>query len=600
MLQQKDAHALFAPSASHRWIHCPASIEMSKDIPDSTSSYAHEGIVCHEVAAKCLKENLSADSFTGQVIDEVQMTKELLDGIQLYVDEVKGLTKEYSMTGGRIEFEVQITKDCWGTIDALLWNPEILIAGDLKMGKGVIVDVENNSQLMIYAVGGLMWLQREQGITPKKVILYIFQPRTVNPIRKWEIDRADLIMWYKDTLKPAIEQIKSGTTECVPGENQCRWCPVSNCAAQTTQLIKTAERAFAPFTEEVKPKIWHSATSGTLNLADISELLPSFEHIKNWIKSLEAYALGKALEGVHVPGHKVVEGRSNRKWKVDETVIAGWLKSKGYEAYDDPPLLSPTKVEKAMGKKEAEAHGLTNYVTKPPGKPTLVIETDKRPVMDTEVDKAFEEFVVSDSVGRTHPDEKVTLVNKSTITLVSPDDVEELAGAEEFAAAPDSKVVKDIADDLMDSMEAGEVILVSDEEEAKEFSALDRLKSASLPDVPGSDDIFDGGVDDMFSLGESSPELSKEQLKESESSGIETDAVSIIVTLSGSGKAKEPLKAPKRLEVLNMGRGGTKLVDVAKALNCGINTVKMHLRYLNERDGYGYKLYSDGTFIVFE
>jgi len=550
MLQQKDAHALFAPSASHRWIHCPASVEMSKDIPDSTSSYAHEGTVCHEVAAKCLKENLSADSFTGQVIDEVQMTKELLDGIQLYVDEVKGLTKEYSMTGGRIEFEVQITKDCWGTIDALLWNPEILIAGDLKMGKGVIVEVENNSQLMIYAVGGLMWLQREQGITPKKVILYIFQPRTVNPIRKWEIDRVDLIMWYKDTLKPAIEQIKSGTTECVPGENQCRWCPVSNCAAQAKQLVKTAERAFAPFTEEVKPKI-ETATSSTLNLADISELLPSFKHIKNWIKSLEAYALGKALEGVHVPGHKVVEGRSNRKWKADEMVIAEWLKSKGYEAYDDPPLLSPSKVEKAMGKKDAEAHGLTNYITKPPGRPTLVIETDKRPVMDTEVDKAFEEFAAVKAIAEVPP-EAVGMLDAE-------------------------KMMK-------------EVILVSDKEEAKEFRALDRLKSVPMKDEMGG----------MFDVGGSLPGLSEEPLKESESSGIETDAVSIIVTLSSSGKAKEPLKAPKRLEVLNMGRGGTKLVDVAKALNCGINTVKMHLRYLNERDGYGYKLYSDGTFIVFE
>jgi len=219
MLQQKDAHAKFAPSASHRWIACPASVELSKDEDDTTSSYAHEGSICHEIAAKCLKENLSADSFTGKVIDEVQMTKELLDGVQLYVDEVKGLTKEYSMTGGRIEFEVQITKDCWGTVDTLLWNSDILIAGDLKMGKGVIVEVENNSQLMIYAVGGLMWLQREQGIAPKKVILYIFQPRTVNPIRKWEIDRADLIMWYHNILKPAIEQIKSGTTECVPGRS---------------------------------------------------------------------------------------------------------------------------------------------------------------------------------------------------------------------------------------------------------------------------------------------------------------------------------------------------------------------------------------------
>ncbi len=81
-------HAVFAPSASHRWLFCPASIEMSKDIPESTSVYAHEGSVCHDVAARCLKEKLSADSFTGQVIDEVQMTKELLDAIHMYVDEV--------------------------------------------------------------------------------------------------------------------------------------------------------------------------------------------------------------------------------------------------------------------------------------------------------------------------------------------------------------------------------------------------------------------------------------------------------------------------------------------------------------------------------
>lgn len=591
MLEQKDAHAKYAPSASHRWISCPASIKLSEGIPDSTSSYAHEGTVCHEVAAKCLKENLSADSFTGQVIDEVQMTKELLDGIQLYIDEVKGLTKEHNMTGGRIEFEVQITEDCWGTIDALLWNHEILIAGDLKMGKGVIVEVENNSQLMIYAIGGLMWLQREQGITPKKVILYIIQPRTVNPIRKWEIDRADLIMWYKDTLKPAIEQIESGTTECVPGEDQCRWCPVSNCTEQTKQLIKTAERAFAPFTEEVKPKI-KTATGGTLTLADISELLPSFKHIKNWIKSLEAYALGKALEGVHVPGHKVVEGRSNRKWKVDEAVIAKWLKSKGYEAYDDPPLFSPSKIEEAMGKKDAEAHGLTNYITKPPGRPTLVIETDKRPAMDTEADKAFEEFAAEpeykvtgeltgeliDSVEKgdvvlvSDKDEKVTLKGGSTITLASSDDAEDLVGSP--------------------------VLVLSDDAEAKEFSALDRLKAASLDDIPVADDM-----EDMFDVGGSLPGLSEKQLTKSESSDTETDTggdPEIIVALSSSGKAKEPLKAPKRLDVLNMGRGGTKLEDVAKALNCGINTVKMHLRYLNERDGYGYKLYSDGTFIVFE
>ena len=52
--------------------------------------------------------------------------------------------------------------------------------------------------------------------------------------------------------------------------------------------------------------------------------------------------------------------------------------------------------------------------------------------------------------------------------------------------------------------------------------------------------------------------------------------------------------------MLNMGKGGVTLEEVAVAMSSGINTIKMHLRYLNERDGYGYEIYSDGTFKIFE
>ena len=249
-----DKHAVFSPSASHRWIRCPASIKMSEGIEDTTSVYAHEGTVCHYVASRCFKDNTPASKYLGEVVEDVRMTQELCDAIQMYLDEIKGLTKEHNMTGGRVEFEVEISEDCWGTLDAMLWNPSLFIAGDLKMGKGIIVEAENNSQLMIYAIGGLKWLQQEKGIKPEKVILYIFQPRTVNPIRKWEISREDLLLWYRETLKPSIEEIKNGAVECKPGEEQCRWCPAGgNCAARIEYALKSAEQAFAPFTDEDPP-----------------------------------------------------------------------------------------------------------------------------------------------------------------------------------------------------------------------------------------------------------------------------------------------------------------------------------------------------------
>jgi hypothetical protein len=49
-----------------------------------------------------------------------------------------------------------------------------------------------------------------------------------------------------------------------------------------------------------------------------------------------------------------------------------------------------------------------------------------------------------------------------------------------------------------------------------------------------------------------------------------------------------------------MGKGGVALEEAAKALGCGVNSIKMHIRYLHERDGYGYELYQDGTFKILE
>ena len=48
------SHALLAPSSAHRWIECPGSVVLSKDIPETTSEYAEEGTFAHAVAAHCL------------------------------------------------------------------------------------------------------------------------------------------------------------------------------------------------------------------------------------------------------------------------------------------------------------------------------------------------------------------------------------------------------------------------------------------------------------------------------------------------------------------------------------------------------------------
>ena len=43
-------HAVLSASAAHRWLACPPSAMLEKELPDETTVYAEEGSVAHEVA----------------------------------------------------------------------------------------------------------------------------------------------------------------------------------------------------------------------------------------------------------------------------------------------------------------------------------------------------------------------------------------------------------------------------------------------------------------------------------------------------------------------------------------------------------------------
>ena len=73
----------------------------------------------------------------------------------------------------------------------------------------------------------------------------------------------------------------------------------------------------------------------------------------------------------------------NRKF-TDETAVASKVKDAGYDPYEKK-LLGITAMSTLLGKKKFEEL-LGELVYKPPGKPTLVPESDKRPAMNTAID----------------------------------------------------------------------------------------------------------------------------------------------------------------------------------------------------------------------
>ena len=87
------------------------------------------------------------------------------------------------------------------------------------------------------------------------------------------------------------------------------------------------------------------------------------------------------MDGGSVPGYKLVEGKQgNRKWSDELTVLRYLIAEGGCSEEDitETKLLSPSAMEKAIGKKKvAELPDV--YITRAPGQPTVVPETDKRP-----------------------------------------------------------------------------------------------------------------------------------------------------------------------------------------------------------------------------
>lgn len=131
----------------------------------------------------------------------------------------------------------------------------------------------------------------------------------------------------------------------------------------------------------------------TLDHSEIEALLPMLSRISKWIDEVFAYVSEEAIQhGVIWKGYKVVEGRSVRRF-TDEKQVEQVAVAAGYLDIYKKSLITLTEFEKLMGKKKFQEI-LGGLVCRPPGKLTLVPETDKRPAVN--VTAAPDEFTALD------------------------------------------------------------------------------------------------------------------------------------------------------------------------------------------------------------
>ena len=366
------SHARLNASSSHRWMMCPPSVKLSEQFADKPSPYAEEGTFLHELC------ELKLHRYLGDMVPELieEQYAEHRDN-DFYSDEAESVTDEYVafcietieavrlscpdpliMVEHRLDYSEYVPEG-FGTGDLVIVADGVIEVIDFKGGRGVRVDANRNSQLMLYGLGALLEFDPLYDI--HTVRMTIVQPRLSNT-STYEITAQELILWAETEVRPKAILAYEGAGEFCAGE-WCRFCKARyTCRKRSEYHMRLAENDFR------QPDL--------LSDEEIADILPVADSLNSWVQDLLAYATQAAVNGKSWPGYKLVAGRTVRKYTSEAEVIKAATEA-GYTDIYKTTLLGVGDLEKRMGRKRF-GEVLGKFIIKPAGAPTLVPETDAR------------------------------------------------------------------------------------------------------------------------------------------------------------------------------------------------------------------------------
>lgn len=363
-------HATLSASSAHRWLNAPPLPQLEKLFPNPASPMAEEGTTAHALGEYKLRKALGQDSKRPvsdfQSDDMEAFTDDYCDYVMEQYQQAKLDHPGSSvLIEQRLDFS-NYAPDGFGTGDCIIIADGLMHIVDFKYGKGVRVDAENNPQMKLYALGALNSYSMLYD-QPEVIDMTIFQPRIGN-VSTWSIETSALLNWAKTDLKQKAELAIKGDGVVKYGP----WLQFSNCNA----VLRVRYNQYKKLQE------FQLRSPHLMSNAEIEEVLANVDELVKWANQVKAYAQDLAVNhDKQWNGFKVVEGRSIRKYK-DEAMVAKMAEENGFTDIYQKSLLSITKLEKVMGKKQFNDL-LGQYIYKPAGKLTLVPQSDKRPAVDT-------------------------------------------------------------------------------------------------------------------------------------------------------------------------------------------------------------------------
>jgi hypothetical protein len=360
-------HAKLSPSSAARWMTCPGSVILCEGLEDRSSKAADEGTMMHLVASECLDNNLDAAA------DFESLTPEQAQSVQTYVNNVRAIV---AATGGILLVEQSLPIDhmtgeegATGTADAVILTPDEFIVIDAKFGRGVVVDVVENAQLMMYAHAA--YVEFGHAYSPTRVRMIVDQPR-LGALSEWTISVPEL-EGFAHKVQRTTWAIGLHDETLNPSPKACQWCR----AKATCPAIR--EQVLADF-DVVVPE--------TADDADLGRVMTNASLIEAWVKAVRAEVERRLLAGESVRGYKLVQGkRGNRAWG-DPAVAEEALKKMRikHDQMYNYSLASPTNIEWVFKQGDLGPRQwakVQELITQAEGRPSVAPETDKRPALVT-------------------------------------------------------------------------------------------------------------------------------------------------------------------------------------------------------------------------
>lgn len=407
---EQAAHSPIGASSCERWWNCPGSVKLIASVPHKNGTkYTAQGTVAHALGENYIKglvSGFSQEHLSRSLLDEVgrsyveddfeiEVTDDMVEAVEMYGNTVIQYLQELHLwstvnpTYLRPEVRFQLTHidpEAFGTCDCVIYAPfHKIVVIDYKHGEGYAVEVENNHQLLYYALGAYYSLPEDERSMLSEIETVIVQPRAKHlhgPVRKHSYTVAELLA-HEAELVEAVARVRADSSELAVG-SWCKFCAGKPVCPKT--LARLQEETKLAFSDAIDKPVALPVNS-TLSEEQRGVIMRNAEAIQDWCRSVVAMCTTAAEQGHAVEGFKLVTKYGRRRWKNEADVEAAFSLEFG-EAIYNKKLRSPAQFEKLLkAKRKGE---IEPYVEIPVSGTTLVPESDARPDIPTGVTAMFD------------------------------------------------------------------------------------------------------------------------------------------------------------------------------------------------------------------